>query len=134
MRVVVDTNVLISSALKASSWPAFVVHWIETNGGLLKSAATEQEFFDVMRRPRIAKVTAPIQVTALTKILAAAEVVTISETIAGCRDPDDDKFLELAVNGRADLIVSGDDDLLVLGSFRWIPILTPARFGHAYPA
>jgi putative PIN family toxin of toxin-antitoxin system len=110
------------------------VHWIETNGGLLKSAATEQEFFDVIRRPRIAKVTAPIQMIALTKILAAAEVVTISEAIAGCRDPDDDKFLELAVNGRADLIVSGDDDLLVLVAFRGIPILTPARFGHAYPA
>jgi len=73
-------------------------------------------------------------VTALTNIFAAAEMVTITEPVAGCRDPKDDKFLELAVNGCPDLIVSGDDDLLVMGSFRGIPILTPARFGRAYPA
>lgn len=40
----------------------------------------------------------------------------------------DDKFLELAVNGHADLIVSGDADLLALGPFRGIPIITPATF------
>ncbi len=56
----------------------------------------------------------------------------LAEAVAGCRDPNDDKFLELAVNGRADLIVSGDEDLLVLGAFRGIPIMTPARFGRAY--
>jgi predicted nucleic acid-binding protein len=60
-------------------------------------------------------------------------MVTITEAIAGCRDPANDKFLELAVNGRADLIVSGDEDLLVLNAFRGIPILTPARFAHIYP-
>lgn len=45
-----------------------------------------------------------------------------------CRDPTDDKFLELAVNGHADLIVTGDGDLLVLNPFRDIPIVTPAMF------
>ena len=44
--------------------------------------------------------------------------MTITERVAACRDPKDDKFLELAVNGRADLIVSGDADLLVLDTFR----------------
>jgi predicted nucleic acid-binding protein len=44
----------------------------------------------------------------LTKLLAAAEMVTVTERIAECRDPTDDKFLELAVNGRGDLTVSGD--------------------------
>lgn len=43
----------------------------------------------------------------------------------------DDKFLELAVNGRADPIITGDTDLLVLNPFRGIPIITPAAFGHA---
>jgi predicted nucleic acid-binding protein len=51
-------------------------------------------------------------------------------TVTACRDPKGDKFLELAVNGRADLIVSGDADLLVLDTFRGIPIITPAAFGH----
>jgi predicted nucleic acid-binding protein len=50
----------------------------------------------------------------LTKLLAAGEMVTVTERIAACRDPTDDKFLELAVNGRGDLIVSGDGDRLVL--------------------
>jgi putative PIN family toxin of toxin-antitoxin system len=61
-------------------------------------------------------------------MLAAAELVTITEGITACRDPRDDKFLELAVNGRADLIVSGDRDLLVLDPFRGISIVTPAAF------
>ena len=43
-------------------------------------------------------------------------------------DPKDDKFLELAVNGHADLIISGDADLLALNPFRGIPIVTPADF------
>lgn len=60
-----------------------------------------------------------------------AEEVMIIERIAACRDPTDDKFLELAVNGRADLIVSGDGDLLALHPFRGIPIFTPAAFVQA---
>jgi putative PIN family toxin of toxin-antitoxin system len=62
------------------------------------------------------------------RMLAAAELVTITKRIAACRDPTDDKFLELAVNGHADLIVSGDGDLLALNPFREIAIVTPAAF------
>jgi len=61
-------------------------------------------------------------------MLAAAELVPIAERIAACRDPTDDKFLELAINGHADLIVTGDGDLLALNPFREIPIVTPAAF------
>jgi hypothetical protein len=57
--------------------------------------------------------------------MGAAELVAITERIAACRDPTDDKFLELAINGRADLIVSGDCDLLALNPFRDISIVTP---------
>ena len=60
--------------------------------------------------------------------MSAAELVAITERIVACRDPTDDKFLEVAVNGRADLIVSGDADLLALSPFRTIPIVTPAMF------
>jgi putative PIN family toxin of toxin-antitoxin system len=61
-------------------------------------------------------------------MLSSAELVTILESVTGCRDPNDDKFLELAVNGRADVIISGDNDLLMLDIFRGIPIITPAAF------
>jgi predicted nucleic acid-binding protein len=48
--------------------------------------------------------------------------------VQGCRDPRDDKFLEVAFNGRADVIISGDADLLDLNQFRGIPILSPRDF------
>jgi uncharacterized protein len=128
MRLVVDTNVLISAVLKANSLPFFVVRWIDHHGGLLKSAATEQEVLSVLQRPHIASITIPFYREGLAKVLAGAEQVMIAERIAACRDPKDDKFLELAVNGHADLLVSGDADLLALNPFRDIPIVTPATF------
>jgi putative PIN family toxin of toxin-antitoxin system len=54
--------------------------------------------------------------------------VTITEPITACRDPTDDKFRELAVGGRADIVVSGDNDWLALNPFRGIPIASPATF------
>lgn len=57
-----------------------------------------------------------------------AEMVPINHTIRACRDPKDDQFLELAVNGGADVIVTGDKDLLALNPFRKIAIITPAQY------
>ena len=48
-------------------------------------------------------------------------------------DPNDNKFLELAVDGNAEYIVTGDKDLLVLSSFKNILIITPARFLEMFP-
>ena len=56
------------------------------------------------------------------------ERVPIIYIIHASRDPKDDMFLELAVNGNADVIVSGDQDLLALTPFREIPIVTPAGY------
>lgn len=55
-------------------------------------------------------------------------LVPINYRIRACRDPKDDKFLELAVNGSASLIITGDKDLLALDPFRGIGIITPAGF------
>ena len=49
-------------------------------------------------------------------------------TVRACRDPGDDKFLEVAVNGRADLVIPGDRDLLALDPFIGVSILTPAAY------
>jgi uncharacterized protein len=131
MRVVVDTNVFVSAILKFNSLPFLVVRWIDQHGGLLKSVTTEREILGVLERPHIAAVTIPSFRDDLAKMLGRAELVTITERIVACRDPHDDKFLELAVNGHADLIVSDDDDLLTLNPFREIPIVTPAAFVQA---
>jgi uncharacterized protein len=129
--VVVDTNIFVSAALKEVSWPANTLRWIAKYGGLIRSEVTEHEVIAVQRRPRLAPKITPSFLDQLHRVLVAAELVTITERVAACRDPDDDKFLELAVNGRADVIKSGDDDLLVLDTFRGIPIITAAAFGRA---
>jgi putative PIN family toxin of toxin-antitoxin system len=128
MWVVVDTNVLVSAALKQQSMPGMAALLVERRGGLPKSLATEQQLFEVVERPRLASLIDPETQAWLKKLMAAAELVTITDRIAACSDPTDEKFLELAVNGHADLIVSGDGDLLALNPFRDIPIVTPAAF------
>lgn len=131
MRLVVDTNVFIRAALKDSSWPAHTVRWLSKCDGLLKSTAVEDELFAVLRRPRFADKITPGFLEEVQRTFASAEGIAITERIALCRDPEDDKFIELAVNGRADLIISGDADLLGLDSVRDIPIVTPAAFVRA---
>jgi uncharacterized protein len=128
MRVVLDTNVLVSAALKQKSMPGMAALIAERRGRMLKSVATEQQLFEVVARPYLASLIDPEAQIWLKKLMAAAELVTITERIAACRDPTDDKFLELAVNGHADLLVTGDGDLLVLNPFREIPIVTPVAF------
>jgi len=128
MRVVVDTNIFVSAALKQGSLPYIALYEASQRCVLLKSAVTEAQFFEVMARDTIAPLIAPAARDWLTRIMAAAELVAITERRAECRDPTDDKFLELAVNGRADLIVTGDKDLLVLNPFQGIPIVSPATF------
>ena len=128
MRVVVDTNVFVSAALKDKSLPALAVRIIEQRGILLKSEATERQLLDVLARPYLAHLIASATLDWFKKLLADAELVPITEKITACRDVTDDKFLELAVSGKADFIVSGDADLLVLNPFRDIPIIPPATF------
>lgn len=128
MRIVLDTNVFISAALKRISMPGMAALVVERRGVLLKSLATEQQLFEVVARPYFASLIDADTRAWLKKLMAAAELVAITERITVCRDPTDDKFLELAVNGHADLIVTGDADLLTLNPFRDIPIVTPAAF------
>jgi uncharacterized protein len=98
------------------------------SGLLLKSTVTERELFVTLGRPRLALLIPPRFRDWVSKLPATAGLVTITERITACRDPKDDKFPELAVNGHADLIVSGDADLLALDPFQQIPIVTPAAF------
>jgi uncharacterized protein len=133
MRVVLDTNVLVSAALKQLSIPGMAVLLVERHHVLLKSPATEEQLFAVIARSYFVSLIDADTLAWLEKLMVGAEPVTITERIVACRDPTDDKFLELAINGHADLIVSGDADLLALNPFRHIPIVRPAEFiqGHA---
>jgi putative PIN family toxin of toxin-antitoxin system len=128
MRLVVDTNVFVSAALKDTSLPALALRTAVRRGTLLKAASTERQLFDVLARPRLAALVDPATVDWIRMVMGNAEAVSITQRIVASRDPTDDRFLELAVNGLADMIVSGDADLLVLNPFRGIPIVSPAAF------
>ena len=95
---------------------------------MLKSSATEAQALEVLQRPYIASKLPPGYAADVRRLFGRAELVPITTRVVACRDPTDDKFLELAVNGGADTIVTGDLDLLVLHPFRGIPIIDPAAF------
>ena len=91
-----------------------------------------EELYDVLGRPAFDRyIDEEDRIQFLTLLIKEATFVEIEEHIAECRDPRDDKFLELAVNGKADFIVSGDEDLQVLNPFRKIKIVSPREFLEA---
>jgi putative PIN family toxin of toxin-antitoxin system len=93
------------------------------------SSATLEELADVLSHSGFDRYVSVDDRQEFIRLFArVAEVVPITLRIRACRDPDDGKFLELAVNGSADTIVTGDQDLLALDPFRGIPVVTPARY------
>ncbi len=129
VRVVIDTNVVISAALLPRSLPRQAFDRALEHGTVLISSATVAELNDVLRRPRFDKyVHEDERLEFLATLVRDAELVVVSDVVTDCRDPKDNKFLELALSGKATHIVSGDEDLLVLHPFRGIPILTPQAF------
>ncbi|HYA23397.1 MAG TPA: putative toxin-antitoxin system toxin component, PIN family [Terriglobales bacterium] len=127
-RVVVDTNVLVSRLLLPQSIPAQAVRRA-LDSTLLFSEATMNELADVLSRakfdPYIARRDREQFVRELCTI---GEFVPIIQLVRDCPDPSDNKFLEVALNGRADPILTGDADLLALHPWRKIAIVTPAEY------
>ena len=128
-RYVFDTGVLISAALFKDSAPSQALRTAIKRGVLLASVDTLEELRQVLARPKFDRY---LQASTRRRFLAAvihrASIVRIDSRLSICRDPGDDKFLELAVNGQASAIITGDDDLLVLNPFQGIAIITPAEF------
>jgi putative PIN family toxin of toxin-antitoxin system len=128
-RVVIDTNALISRLLLPESMPGRAVRAVVDEGQLLLSEETMTELADVLARPKFDRyVTLEDRQQFLRLLGRVGEWVPVVGVVQACRDPDDDKFLALAVSGQADTIVTGDDDLLVLSPFQGIAILTPAEY------
>jgi len=98
-------------------------------GRLLISAATTTELDEVIHLPRFDKyLSEEERIEFLTTLVHEAELVNVVERVTDCRDPRDNKFLELAVSGRATHIVTGDSDLLALHPFRGIIVVSPSSF------
>ncbi len=102
---------------------------VAQSGRLLLSVETLSELDDVLRRPKFERyVIGPIRLEFLWNLVELAEIVPISHVVSECRVPRDNKFLELAVSGRASHLISGDSDLLALHPFRSISIVRPEDF------
>ena len=127
-RIVVDTNVLISRLLAPASVPGRAMDKA-LEGQLLVSEATLAELAEVLSRPKFDPyATLEERERFFALLTRIATRVAIHHRVQACRDPNDDKFLELAVNGQATCIITGDADLLALHTFRSITILTPGAF------
>ncbi len=128
-RLVFDSNALVSRLLLPDSTPGRAVRKAVDEGQLLVSEATLMELAEVLSRPKFNQYVSLADRQKFLRLLGSvAELVQITYSIQACRDPKDDKFLELAVNGAATAIVTGDRDLLVLNPFHGVAILTPAGY------
>jgi len=126
-RVIVDTNVLISRLLVPHSVAGRVVSRLIKITRLLVSEDTLAELAQTISRDKFNPYVSLEDRQEFFRLYARlAEWVPISSTVRVCRDPNDDKFLELAVDGQAQMVVTGDKDLLGLSQYRGIEILTPA--------
>lgn len=128
-RVVVDTNVLVSAILMPLGNPRRAVDKALDDGVLLFSEATLNELAEVLSRPKFNHyVSAEDRMLFLGTLGSTAEFVPIVQLVRECRDPRDDKFLEVALNGRAELILTGDADLLGMHPWRGIGIVSAGGY------
>jgi putative PIN family toxin of toxin-antitoxin system len=129
IRVILDTNVLVSALLFSGKLGRIIEGWKSGAFVPVFSRETFDEFRRVLSYPKFSLTVQEIAALIEDEVLPFCEVVKIGEEILGvCRDPADDPFLSCAVAASADYIISGDKDLLALGSFRNIPIVTAAAF------
>ncbi len=134
MRLVFDTNIIISAMLFEGSKPSKAFGVGIKQGVILFSSSTLSELEDVLWRKKFDPyISHEERKQFLSSFILHSTPVEINETITECRDSKDNKFLELAVCGKADFIISGDKDLLILNPFRNIQILTPHNFINLYP-
>lgn len=126
-RAVLDTNVIVSGL----GWPGPSATILDAASDgrlvLVTSDTLLAELRRVLAYPKLAKVIR--DAAQLADLVAGSSVVvTPSRVLAVVRDESDNRVLEAGIEGAADYIVSGDADLLVLGSFEGVPIMAPAEF------
>lgn len=128
-RLVLDTNVAVSAALDDESTAARVIDLAVESCQLIGTGDTVKEIVETLYRPKFDRYISPSgRELFLSRLERFTDIVAVIQRVKACQDPRDDKFLEAALNGRADAIVSGAKDLLTLNPFRGILILTPAQY------
>ncbi len=129
IRAVLDTNTVISALLFSGTASRLVSLWQSRRVTVLVSRQILEEYLQVLAYPKFHLSNQEIKALVEEELLPFVEPVRVRRALAVVRrDPDDDKFLECAVAGRAGYLVTGDRDLRELDSFRGITILTVGEF------
>lgn len=127
MRVVVDTNVLVSGTFFAGK-PGAVVDAIAAGRVQAStSSAILEEYNDTIMEV-VRKGYGSFDASRFSSFVEKLVLVEPVTDVRVCRDPDDDKFISCAVDAKALFIVSGDKDLLTIGGYEGIEIVTAAEF------
>lgn len=133
LRVVLDTSVIVSAVLLSKSLPRRVLDFVLANGVVITSETTILELDEVLRREKFRKYISEEQrLEFVSAFVQQTIVIDVRDSITACRDPKDDKFLEVAISGNATHLISSDQDLLVLHPFRTVEILSPQAFLQAH--
>lgn len=127
MRIVIDTNVLASAVFFGGKPYQLLQYIMESRVNVVASKEIVDEYEEIFDRLKQKYPSLGIKIP-LSNILAKFEIICVSSDVHVSRDPDDDKFLSCAVDGKCLYIVSGDNDLLSIGSYEGIEILTVADF------
>ena len=127
-RVVLDTNVLISAALLPQSVPVRLLQHVLVRSRLVFSQATFTELETRLWKPKFDRyVSLETRRSLLADLSAVAEWVAPKSTARHSRDADDDAFIHAAIEGGTTWLVSGTEDLLVLGRVQAVEIIRPAE-------
>jgi len=128
-RLVVDTNVFASAIVLPGSIPRQAMNKALEFDAQLFSDPTLDELREVLFRSKFDRyVSRETRSLFLAQLESVAEVIPVIQIVRECRDPRDDKFLEVALNGSADVIISGDEDLLRMNPWREIAVVSPAEY------
>ena len=135
MRVVIDTNVMVSALLFEGVTSQLVLLWQKGAVTLLLSGEILQEYLRVLAYPKFQLAENEIRGLIEGEVLPFAEIVHPTGRLRIVKnDPSDDKFLECAVSGRAMVLLSGDKNVLALKRFRKVEILSPTQFLSKFPS
>ena len=131
-RVVIDTNILISLFI-GRQHETLIDNIVDEKIQLISSNEQIAEIKSVLTYPKLSKYFTPEMHDELIFLINnLSELVQITNNIFDCRDANDNFILEMAVNGKADFIVSGDQDILILSPYRGIEVFALSEFKNRY--
>ncbi len=129
MKIILDTNIIISALCFPFSKPRKVFDLSRRKGEILVSIQTLNELETVLMRPKFDKyIDRDLRLAFLNEYSKNVTLIESTKEVTGCRDEKDNKYLSLAVSSEADYIISGDKDLLVLDPYQSTRIISPDQF------